>query len=200
MTDRHDHLAQLGEIAVASTRTIMARAGRLPLASYLMTDNGVVMLVAGAHDEINKRMFAAVTKVAGARHRASCTAVVMETSRLTASTEDDKRILADIRKRGGSISEHPSAIDRVVVVTTDGVRQDVREYELVRHHPEMVDMQLVDHVTLEGDARMQGPLMEMHALPDQISLPAFQEVMRDMQEMGLLDGTPVTTAARKGAN
>lgn len=96
-----DDLARLGEIAARNSETIMARAGRLPLASYIMTDTGVRMLIAGAHDDLNTRMFAAVTTVAGARHRARCTAVVMETRMVARRTPEDRAAVEDIRERGG---------------------------------------------------------------------------------------------------
>lgn len=195
-----DPLMALGDIAVTNTQTIMAHAGQLPLASYILAEDGVRMLVAGAHDDFNKRMFAAVTKVAGARHRARCTAVVMETSRVTPRNEGERLLLDQIRRRGDPISAHPAAVDRVIVVTTDGLRQDVREYEPVRHHPEMVGLELIEHLTLEGDERMRGELLEMHALPEQISLPAFQSLMQEMQQMGLLDGTPVANTTPRRAN
>jgi hypothetical protein len=191
-----EDLTMLANVAAAHSSTIMARAGRLPLASYIKTPDGVQMLVAGATDEVNKRMFAAVTKVCGARHRSTCTAIVMETWTVLLHTPEDERLLRDMQTRGAPASDHPNAVERVLLVAGDTRSQDVREYDIVRHHDAMVELRLVKQERLEGDACLKGMLMDLQHSPDDLRNPAFLEIMRDMEEMGLLRGTPVRASTR----
>jgi len=191
-----EDLEMLADIAAAHTCTIMARAGRLPLASYIKTPDGVRMLVAGATDEANKQMFAAITKVCGARYHSTCTAVVMETWTVLLRTPEDERLLREMRQAGTPVNEHPGAVERVLLVAGDTRIQDVREYDIVRHHDDMVELRLIKRERLEGDACLKGALMDLQHDADDLRNPAFLEIMRDMEEMGMLRGTPVATTSR----
>lgn len=194
-----DDLTTLADAAASNTSVILARSGRLPLASYVMTAAGVQMLVAGADDDLNTRMFAAVTKVYGAHRGASCTAVVLDTWTIPSLKPDDE-ILRDIHRRGGSIGEHPDAVERVLVVSGDAVAQEVREYEIRRHHPDMAQMHLLRMERRAGNTRLSGMLMEMHHAESDLADPSFLSVMRDMEAMGLLNGTPVAASAPRRVN
>lgn len=197
MTEQDD-LSALAEIAAQHSRTIMARSGQLPLASYIMTPDGVQMLVAGATDELNKRMFAAITRVCGAKHDATATAVVMESWTVTPRTDEEKRQYREVKARGGSFAELDCAVEKVIIVTGDGVRQDVREYMIVRHHQEMVEMRLADTMMLEGERRLAGMMVDLHARPDERDSDGFREMMEIFDGMGLLKGVSVSDVQTVG--
>lgn len=194
-----DDLAILADAAETNAATILARSGRLPLASYVLTPAGVQMLVAGADDEINRRMFAAVTKVYGAHRGATCTAVVIDTWMIPEAVRDDA-LIARIHARGGSVSEHPGAVERVMIVSGDGEVQEIREYGIERHHADMAEMRHLRTERREGDGRLSGMLLEMHHDADDLADPSFLSVMRDMEAMGLLDGTPVAGSTPRRTN
>lgn len=189
----NDELTTLADIAAQHSQTIMARSGQLPLASYIKTKSGVQMLVAGATDHLNKQMFGIVTKICGAKHEASATAVVMETWSVKPQTDEEKRLFMEIRAQGRPFSDHPSAEEKVIIIVGDGMQQEVREYAIIRHHQQMVELSLTRTERLSGKGRLQGDMADLHARPEQRDTPAFRDLMAMMDVEGLLDATPIGT-------
>lgn len=201
MTDTHDDLSRIIDAAAQNSHILMARSGELPLASYILTPDSIHMLVAGATDEFNKRMFAAVTRVAGAKHKARCTAVAMEAWLVLASTPEQIEEIGRLKAQGRSLSESSAAIERVVIIASDGHRQEVAEFDIVRHHDRMVELVEAKRERVTGSPQVAGMLTDVHARPDEIELPAFRRVMAEMDAMGLLDGQPLNAATpRSRAN
>lgn len=192
-----DDVEIIADAAARNSTSIMARAGRLPLASYILTSEGVQMLVAGANDDVNRRMFAMVTRMFGAKHDAIATAVVVETLSIEPRNEDEVRRYHEIKESGGSFDELPCT-ERVLVIAGNGICQEVREYDIVRHHAEMVEMHLCERTRLEGAARVTGLLADMHALPDERCTEEFIQTQRELDQMGFLDGTPVKRSREQG--